>query len=171
MVPDGKSIVAKRTLLRYKLKALALHKKLNNPKAIRLVNTFYPNPDDPSQLIVMDETFFYRWSRLPEKVESDLKITEILEYFDGVTLPEYINRLRSVSPDYVMAESTCVRIITQILQGLEMNYYIDEERGKNRYIAHGDLHTGNIMLKFLENGEPLVKIIDYGKATVHVLLL
>lgn len=76
----------------------------------------------------------------------------ILQYVDGVTL-------RSVIGKGGMRLDRVARIVRQIGQALTAAH----ERG----VFHRDLKPANIMLQDLGGGEELVKIIDFGIATVR----
>ncbi len=85
-----------------------------------------------------------------------------MEYFDGVELFDFLESRDRRGVD----ERLAVEIVTQIMQGLEKNYIMKGE--KKMYIAHNDLKPENIMIKFGENGRLVVKIIDYGYASVGI---
>jgi len=76
----------------------------------------------------------------------------VLQYVDGVTL-------RSVTGNEGMALDRVARIVRQIGQALTAAH--------ERSVFHRDLKPANIMLQDLGGGEELVKIIDFGIATVR----
>lgn len=87
-----------------------------------------------------------------------------MEFFDGITLQNYINYRRNINKPF--SEEECKDIISQLLQGIE---YIHSQN-----VIHRDLKPENILIQLNEEEEdPLqleeqrtslfkIKIIDFG---------
>ncbi|HDS30584.1 MAG TPA: hypothetical protein ENN67_06010, partial [Firmicutes bacterium] len=75
----------------------------------------------------------------------------VMEFIEGTTLRDLTSSPAPIEPD------TLFIIATQLLNTLEFLQV--------RKLAHGDLHSGNIMLTRLGVDRPFIKIIDFGMAS------
>ncbi len=86
-----------------------------------------------------------------------------MEYFDGISLDKYLKK-------HSLSTKDIKEIMTQIIQGLEMNYVIGKNNEPVRF-GHNNLSLENILIKTDENGKLSVKIINYEHASKVVFCI
>ncbi len=84
----------------------------------------------------------------------------VMELLKGDTLEHVVERSGPLSP------ATTVNYMRQVAIGLDMAHNHIGKDGVRRAIVHRDLKPENLFLTHRQNGEPVVKILDFGIAKV-----
>lgn len=107
-------------------------------------------------------SFQVKISEVYENVDVSPKIRAFSVYRDEITQESIVYRLVELIDDKSTSKKLTLKQIKQIL--IQLVDII-----KLLYIAkisHRDLHAGNIKVIFTDNGDPIVKIFDFGTAQV-----
>jgi isoamylase len=86
--------------------------------------------------------------------------------FLAMELLEGRSLLRAVKEDGAFTPSQVLRLLSHVAQGLDHAHGFIDRAGRATPIIHRDLKPENLFLTARENGEPLVKILDFGVAKV-----
>ena len=86
--------------------------------------------------------------------------------FLAMELLEGRSLLRVVQEDGALALEMVLRCLSHVAQGLDRAHGFVDKSGRSTPIIHRDLKPENLFLTARENGEPLVKILDFGVAKV-----
>jgi len=84
----------------------------------------------------------------------------VMELLDGQSLQDVVESSGALAPE------TVARYMLQLAMGLDKAHGYVGKDGAARPIVHRDLKPENMFLTRRENGEPLVKILDFGIAKV-----
>jgi len=88
------------------------------------------------------------------EVYEDLKtVSFIMDIIDGGDLFDFITK----SPDGKLTDENALNLLIQVLETL---YYLHDEMN----ICHRDIKPENFLVEILDNGEPSLKLIDFGFA-------
>ena len=88
------------------------------------------------------------------EVYEDLKtVSFIMDLINGGDLFDYITQ----SPEGKLTEEDSLNLLIQVLETL---YYLHEEMN----ICHRDIKPENFLVQILDNGQPYLKLIDFGFA-------
>ena len=86
------------------------------------------------------------------EVYEDLKtVSFIMDIIDGGDLFDFITK----SPDGKLTDEDSLNLLIQVLETL---YYLHDEMN----ICHRDIKPENFLVEILDNGEPSLKLIDFG---------
>jgi isoamylase len=86
--------------------------------------------------------------------------------FLAMDLLEGRSLLRVVQEDGALTPSQALGYLSHVAQGLDQAHGFVDKSGRSTPIIHRDLKPENLFLTARENGEPLVKILDFGVAKV-----
>lgn len=84
----------------------------------------------------------------------------VMELLTGVSLQGLIEK------DGPLDGQTVARYLMQVASGLDKAHGYVDKQGNARPIVHRDLKPENLFLTHRDNGEPLVKVLDFGIAKV-----
>ena len=88
------------------------------------------------------------------EVYEDLKtVSFIMDIIDGGDLFDFITK----SPEGKLTDENALNLLIQVLETL---YYLHDEMN----ICHRDIKPENFLVEILDNGEPSLKLIDFGFA-------
>ncbi|HET9929630.1 MAG TPA: protein kinase, partial [Polyangiaceae bacterium] len=118
------------------------------------------------------------WLALEAKVAGRVKSEFIVQVLDaGVDAATYTpflamellegrSLLRVVREEGALTASQALGLLSQVAQGLDHAHGFIDKAGRATPIIHRDLKPENLFLTTRDNGEPLVKILDFGVAKV-----
>jgi len=130
---------------------LGIHKKTKKKYAIKIYDKNIVNDED-KKYTIKNEIFILKQlnndniMKLYDVIETNRYLYLILEYINGISLLEYIQRKKARRID----ENTCKHFFHQIVQAI---LYC-----QNRNICHRDIKLENILIV----NDNIIKIIDFG---------
>lgn len=130
---------------------LGIHKKTKKKYAIKIYDKNLVNDED-KKYTIKNEIFILKQlnndniMKLYDVIETNRHLYLILEYIDGISLLEYIQRKKAKRID----ENICKIFFSQIVQAI---LYC-----QNRNICHRDIKLENILIV----NDSIIKLIDFG---------
>ena len=130
---------------------LGIHKKTKKKYAIKIYDKNLVNDED-KKYTIKNEIFILKQlnndniMKLYDVIETNRHLYLIMEYIDGISLLEYIQRKKARRID----ESTCKIFFRQIVQAI---LYC-----QSRNICHRDIKLENILIV----NDSIIKLIDFG---------
>ena len=130
---------------------LAVHNLLGNKIAIKILNKEYVHNDNIRKRFLAEAKSMFRMShpniiKVTDLIDEGDTVAFVMEYIQGETLKEYIERKRKLSDEEI------IRIFSQMLEAVG---YVHKQK-----LVHRDIKPSNFMI----TSSGSVKLLDFGIA-------